>query len=76
MSLIVDPDQSVETAARLMIKHKIGAVPAVQNGRVAGIVSTKRPAAGVTQRNRDDQADRGAMIGRLMARRITSLEAA
>ena len=40
MSLIVHPDQSVEAAARLMIKHKIGAVPVVQNGRVAGIVST------------------------------------
>ena len=38
--LIIHPDESVETAARLMIKHKIGAVPVVQNGRVAGIVST------------------------------------
>ena len=38
--VIVHPDAPVEAAAGLMIKHKIGAVPVVQDGRVVGIVST------------------------------------
>ena len=38
--LTIHPDETVEAAAKLMIKHKIGAVPVVQDGRVAGILST------------------------------------
>jgi CBS domain-containing protein len=30
----------VEVAAKLIIQHKIGAVPVVENGRPIGIVST------------------------------------
>jgi CBS domain-containing protein len=30
----------VEVAAKLMIQHKIGAVPVVEYGRMAGIVSS------------------------------------
>jgi len=36
----VTPKMSVEDAARLMISHKIGGLPVVENGRLVGIVST------------------------------------
>jgi len=38
--LVIHPDESVEAAAKLIIKHKIGALPVVRDGRVVGIVST------------------------------------
>jgi len=36
----VAPDETVEEAARLMLKHKIGGLPIVADGRLAGIVTT------------------------------------
>jgi CBS domain-containing protein len=38
--LVISPSDSVEVAAKLMIQHKIGAVPVVEQGRTVGIVST------------------------------------
>jgi len=38
--LTIHPDETAEAAAQLMIKHKIGALPVVQNGHVIGILST------------------------------------
>jgi CBS domain-containing protein len=36
----VAPDDNVEDAARLMLKHKIGGLPIVADGRLVGIVTT------------------------------------
>ena len=38
--VVISPSDSVEVAAKLMIEHKIGAVPVVEYGRTVGIVST------------------------------------
>jgi acetoin utilization protein AcuB len=38
--LVVSPFDSAEVAARLLIKHKVGALPVVENGNVVGIIST------------------------------------
>jgi CBS domain-containing protein len=38
--VVISPFDSVEVAAKLIIQHKIGAVPVVENGRAIGIVST------------------------------------
>ena len=38
--VVISPADSVEVAAKLMIQHKIGAVPVVEHGRTVGIVST------------------------------------
>jgi CBS domain-containing protein len=37
--LVVDPDRPAAEAARLMIDHKIGALPVVEGGRLVGIVT-------------------------------------
>jgi CBS domain-containing protein len=37
--ITVDPDRPVAEAARLMVEHKIGALPVVESGRLAGIVT-------------------------------------
>jgi CBS domain-containing protein len=37
--ITVTPTDSVESAARLMLKHKIGGLPIIAGGRVAGIVT-------------------------------------
>jgi CBS domain-containing protein len=37
--LVVDPDRPVAEAARIMIDHKIGALPVVEDGRLVGIVT-------------------------------------
>ena len=37
--ITVDPDRGIREAARLMIDHKIGALPVVVGGRVVGIVT-------------------------------------
>lgn len=36
----VTPSMSVEDAARLMISHKIGGLPVVQDGKLVGIITT------------------------------------
>ena len=36
----VTPYNTVEDAARLMLKHKIGGLPIVANGTLVGIVTT------------------------------------
>jgi acetoin utilization protein AcuB len=36
----ISPYSTVEDAARLMLKHKIGGLPIVDNGRLVGIVTT------------------------------------
>jgi CBS domain-containing protein len=38
--ITITPDTTAEDAARLMLKHKIGGLPVVENGAVVGIVST------------------------------------
>jgi acetoin utilization protein AcuB len=37
--IVVDPDRPLGEAARLMIDHKIGALPVVEQGRLIGIVT-------------------------------------
>ena len=37
--LVVEGDRPVAEAARIMIDHKIGALPVVEDGRLAGIVT-------------------------------------
>ena len=36
----ITPQTSVEDAARLMLKHKIGGLPVMENGELVGIIST------------------------------------
>ena len=37
--IVVHPDRSIAEAARIMIDHKIGALPIVEDGRLVGIVT-------------------------------------
>jgi CBS domain-containing protein len=37
--LVVDPDRPLREAARIMIEHKIGALPVVEEGLLVGIVT-------------------------------------
>jgi CBS domain-containing protein len=37
--MVVEGDRPVAEAARLMLDHKIGALPVVEGGRLAGIVT-------------------------------------
>ena len=38
--VVIGPSDLVEVAAKLMIQHKIGAIPVVENRRTVGILST------------------------------------
>jgi acetoin utilization protein AcuB len=38
--ITISPYETVEDAARLMLKHKVGGLPIVDNGRLVGIVTT------------------------------------
>ncbi len=37
--IVVDPDGDIETAARLIYKHKIGGMPVVKNKKLVGIIT-------------------------------------
>ena len=37
--IVVDPDRPVAEAARIMVDHKIGALPVVDEGRLVGIIT-------------------------------------
>jgi acetoin utilization protein AcuB len=37
--IVVDPDRSIAEAARIVMDHKIGALPVVEDGRLVGIVT-------------------------------------
>ena len=37
--IVVDPDRPVAEAARIMMDHKIGALPVVEEGRLVGIIT-------------------------------------
>jgi CBS domain-containing protein len=37
--IVVDPDRPIAEAARIMLDHKIGALPVVEAGRLVGIVT-------------------------------------
>jgi CBS domain-containing protein len=37
--IVVDPDRPIAEAARIMIDHKIGALPVVDEGRLVGIIT-------------------------------------
>jgi len=37
--IVVDPDRPVAEAARIMMDHKIGALPVVDKGRLVGIIT-------------------------------------
>jgi len=37
--IVVDPDDDVEIAAQLIYKHKIGGMPVVEDGKLAGIIT-------------------------------------
>jgi CBS domain-containing protein len=37
--IVVDPDRPIAEAARIMMDHKIGALPVVEEGRLVGIVT-------------------------------------
>jgi acetoin utilization protein AcuB len=50
--IVVDPDRPIAEAARLMLDHKIGALPVVDEGRLIGIVTESdfvRAMAGVAR---------------------------
>jgi len=36
----VDPHTTVQDAARLMLRHKVGGLPVVENGKLVGVVTT------------------------------------
>ena len=38
-AIVVDPDRPVSEAARIMMDHKIGALPVVEDGHLVGIVT-------------------------------------
>lgn len=38
---VIDANQSVQEAARLMSDHNIGSIPVMQNGQVAGIITDR-----------------------------------
>jgi CBS domain-containing protein len=37
--IAIAPDTSIDAAARLMLEHKIGGLPVVDNGKVVGIIT-------------------------------------
>ena len=37
--IVVDPDRSIAEVARIMMDHKIGALPVVEEGRLVGIIT-------------------------------------
>ena len=37
--IVIDPDGDIETAARLIYKHKIGGIPVVKNNKLVGIIT-------------------------------------
>jgi acetoin utilization protein AcuB len=37
--IVIDPDRPIAEAARIMIDHKIGALPVVEEGRLVGIIT-------------------------------------
>jgi len=37
--IVVGPDDDIETAARLIYKHKIGGIPVVKNNKLVGIIT-------------------------------------
>jgi acetoin utilization protein AcuB len=37
--IVVDPDDDIETAARIIYKHKIGGMPVVKNNKLTGIIT-------------------------------------
>ncbi len=37
--IVIDPDSDIETAARLIYKHKIGGIPVVKNNKLVGIIT-------------------------------------
>lgn len=37
--ITVEPDRAIEDAARLMLEHRIGALPVTDNGRLVGILT-------------------------------------
>ena len=37
--MVVDPDRPIAEAARIMMDHKIGALPVVEEGRLVGIIT-------------------------------------
>lgn len=37
--IVVDPDRPIAEAARIMVDHKIGALPVVEAGRLVGIIT-------------------------------------
>jgi CBS domain-containing protein len=48
--MVIDPDRPTAEAARIMVDHKIGALPVVEGGRLTGIVTESdfvRAAAGI-----------------------------
>ena len=37
--IVVNPDRPIAEAARIMLDHKIGALPVVEDGRLVGIIT-------------------------------------
>ncbi len=46
----VTPKMSVEDAARLMIEHKIGGLPVVEDGKLVGMITDDRRLEGIFAR--------------------------
>ena len=37
----ISPEESMEDAARLIFKHKIGGLPVLENGKLVGVITSK-----------------------------------
>jgi CBS domain-containing protein len=51
--IVIDADRPAAEAARLMIDHKIGALPVMEGGRLTGIVTESDFVRAVAARDRD-----------------------
>ena len=57
--IVVDPDRPIAEAARIMMDHKIGALPVVEEGRLVGIITESdfvRAMAGSSRRRMTERS--------------------
>ena len=60
----VTPHNTVEDAALLMLKHKIGGLPIVAEGKLVGIVTTSDLLKALSEHRQGNQRDRSKMSAR------------
>jgi CBS domain-containing protein len=54
-AITIDPDESIERAAELLLAHKIGGLPVVKNGALVGIITESDLLAGLLRQLRASQ---------------------